>query len=75
MLGPPWPGRRDPPAPLAIQNARSPPPVDRDKSALTATDEEAVRLADALEDHPSSSDVTDMAELRGRSTRAAKATP
>lgn len=28
-------------------------------------DEESVRLADALEDHPYTSDVTDMAELRG----------
>ncbi|MFJ6691685.1 hypothetical protein [Streptomyces sp. NPDC091294] len=66
---------------MPIQNARSPPPVDRNKSALTtltaltAADEEAVRLADALEDHPYISDVTNMAELRGRSTRAAKATP
>ncbi|MFJ4008038.1 hypothetical protein ACIPWL_31990 [Streptomyces sp. NPDC090023] len=35
------------------------PPIDRDKSHLTAVDEEAVRLADVLEDHPDTSDVTD----------------
>ncbi|MFF3488767.1 hypothetical protein ACFYXC_36675 [Streptomyces sp. NPDC002701] len=35
------------------------PPIDRDKSHLTAVDEEAVRLADVLEDHPGTSDVTD----------------
>ncbi|MFG2569161.1 hypothetical protein ACGFR6_27510 [Streptomyces sp. NPDC048567] len=35
------------------------PPIDRDKNHLTAVDEEAVRLADALEDHPGTSDVTD----------------
>lgn len=36
------------------------PPIDRDKSHLTAVDEEAVRLADALEAHPDASDVTDV---------------
>jgi hypothetical protein len=35
------------------------PPIDRDKSHLTAVDEEAARLADVLEDHPGTSDVTD----------------
>ncbi|GAA2231101.1 hypothetical protein [Streptomyces nogalater] len=35
------------------------PPIDRDKSHLTAVDEEAVRLADVLENHPDTSDVTD----------------
>ncbi|MFG3042820.1 hypothetical protein ACGFYZ_38565 [Streptomyces sp. NPDC048330] len=35
------------------------PPIDRDKSHLTAVDEEAVRLADVLEDHPDTSGVTD----------------
>ncbi|MDW8805494.1 hypothetical protein P1P68_12075 [Streptomyces scabiei] len=35
------------------------PPIDRDKSPLTAVDEEAVRLADVLEDHTGTSDVTD----------------
>lgn len=35
------------------------PPIDRDKSHLTAVDEEAVRLADVLEHHPGTSDVTD----------------
>ncbi|MEU6285055.1 hypothetical protein [Streptomyces sp. NPDC047028] len=35
------------------------PPIDRDKSPLTAVDEEAVRLADVLEAHPAASDVTD----------------
>jgi hypothetical protein len=34
-------------------------PIDRDKSPLTAVDEEAVRLADVLEDHPDTSDVAD----------------
>jgi hypothetical protein len=34
-------------------------PIDRDKSPLTAVDEEAVRLADVLENHPGTSDVTD----------------
>jgi hypothetical protein len=33
-------------------------PIDRDKSPLTAVDEEAVRLADVLKDHPDASDVT-----------------
>lgn len=35
------------------------PPIDRAKSPLTAVDEEAVRLADVLEDHPGISGVTD----------------
>ncbi|MFG3157959.1 hypothetical protein ACGF7W_38670 [Streptomyces sp. NPDC048219] len=35
------------------------PPIDRDKIPLTAVDEEAVRLADVLEDHPGVSGVTD----------------
>ncbi|MEU3051491.1 hypothetical protein ABZ705_34275 [Streptomyces sp. NPDC006984] len=39
-------------------------PIDRDKSPLTAVDEEAVRLADVLEAHPGTSDVTD-ADTRG----------
>ncbi|WP_190100572.1 hypothetical protein [Streptomyces griseoflavus] len=34
-------------------------PIDRAKSPLTAVDEEAVRLADVLEDHPGVSGVTD----------------
>ncbi|MEU5137395.1 hypothetical protein [Streptomyces californicus] len=33
--------------------------IDRDKTHLTAVDEEAARLADVLEDHPDTSDVTD----------------
>ncbi|MEU2800870.1 hypothetical protein [Streptomyces sp. NPDC007117] len=40
------------------------PPIDRDKSHLTAVGEEAVRLADVLENHPGTSDVTD-ADVRG----------
>ncbi|GHB33053.1 hypothetical protein [Streptomyces chryseus] len=35
------------------------PPIDRNKSRLTAVDEEAVRLADVLQAHPGTSDVTD----------------
>ncbi|WP_299542468.1 hypothetical protein [uncultured Streptomyces sp.] len=35
------------------------PPSDCDESPLTAVDEEAVRLAHALEAHPGTSDVTD----------------
>ncbi|MFJ4007770.1 hypothetical protein ACIPWL_30560 [Streptomyces sp. NPDC090023] len=35
------------------------PAIDRDKSRLGAVDEEAVRLADVLEDHPDTTDVTD----------------
>ncbi len=35
------------------------PPIDRDTSPLTAVDEEAVLLADVLEAHPGTSDVTD----------------
>ncbi|MFE9347991.1 hypothetical protein [Streptomyces olivaceus] len=35
------------------------PPIDRDKSPLGAVDEEAVRLADVLEAHPDTGDVTD----------------
>ncbi|WP_030019417.1 hypothetical protein [Streptomyces monomycini] len=40
------------------------PPIDRDKSPLTAEEEEATRLADVLETHPDTSDVTD-ASTRG----------
>ncbi|MFJ6668971.1 hypothetical protein [Streptomyces sp. NPDC091383] len=39
------------------------PPIDRDKSPLGAVDEEAVRLADVLEAHPGTSDVTDSGAL------------
>ncbi|MFD3664017.1 hypothetical protein ACFWVF_26095 [Streptomyces sp. NPDC058659] len=35
------------------------PAIDRDKSHLTAVDEEAVRLADVLDAHPGTGDVTD----------------
>ncbi|WP_331725548.1 hypothetical protein OG596_38445 (plasmid) [Streptomyces sp. NBC_01102] len=35
------------------------PPIDRDKSPLTAVDEEIGRLADVLQAHPHTSDVTD----------------
>ncbi|MCX4721895.1 hypothetical protein [Streptomyces virginiae] len=35
------------------------PPIDREKSPLTALDEEAARLADLLEAHPDTTDVTD----------------
>ncbi|MEU2770830.1 hypothetical protein ABZ628_29410 [Streptomyces diastaticus] len=33
------------------------PPIDLDKSPLCAVDEEAIRLADILEDHPDARDV------------------
>ncbi|MEE1752004.1 hypothetical protein [Streptomyces sp. SP18CS02] len=47
-------------------------PINLDKSPLSAVDEEAVRLADVLEDHPDASDVTDSGRQGGSLRRGGR---